>query len=168
MTITFLIVLPFFKNSYRPASDMTFLTDIYIKVKTTEHKWGIRCFVICTKAGWCYRLEGCSEIQTMNLYSKLILLTLEFYGHFLWMGFNCLMARATSRRQFTFYHHWVLEIPGTHFSDLGRMKGWVDLGATQWFCVRFWKNLFPKYSQKSEKFNSRLWIYILLLVTHTI
>ena len=25
------------------------------------------------------------------------------------------------------------EIPGTHFTDLGRMKGWVDLGATQWF-----------------------------------
>ena len=25
------------------------------------------------------------------------------------------------------------EIPGTHFIDLGKMKGWVDLGATQWF-----------------------------------
>ena len=25
------------------------------------------------------------------------------------------------------------EISGTHFTDLGRMKGWVDLGATQWF-----------------------------------
>ena len=25
------------------------------------------------------------------------------------------------------------EIPGTHFIDLGRMKGRVDLGATQWF-----------------------------------
>ena len=25
------------------------------------------------------------------------------------------------------------EIPGTHFMDLGRMKGSVDLGATQWF-----------------------------------
>ena len=28
------------------------------------------------------------------------------------------------------------EIPGTHFIDLGRMKGWVDLGATQWFWTR--------------------------------
>ena len=27
------------------------------------------------------------------------------------------------------------EIPGTHFIDLGRMKGWVNLGATQWFCA---------------------------------
>ena len=25
------------------------------------------------------------------------------------------------------------EIPGTHFINLWRMKGWVDLGATQWF-----------------------------------
>ena len=28
------------------------------------------------------------------------------------------------------------EIPGTHFIDLGRMKGWVDFGATQWFWTR--------------------------------
>ena len=26
-----------------------------------------------------------------------------------------------------------IEIPGTDFIDLGRMKGWVDPGATQWF-----------------------------------
>ena len=26
-----------------------------------------------------------------------------------------------------------LDIPGTNFTDLGRMKGRVDLGATQWF-----------------------------------
>ena len=25
------------------------------------------------------------------------------------------------------------EIPGTQLIDLGRMKGWVDLGASQWF-----------------------------------
>ena len=25
------------------------------------------------------------------------------------------------------------EIPGTHFTDPGRMKGRVDLGATRWF-----------------------------------
>ena len=28
----------------------------------------------------------------------------KLYGPLLWMGFNCLKARATSRRQFTFYH----------------------------------------------------------------
>ena len=25
------------------------------------------------------------------------------------------------------------DIPGTYLIDLGRMKGWVNLGATQWF-----------------------------------
>ena len=28
------------------------------------------------------------------------------------------------------------EIPGTHFINLGKMKGWVDLGATEWFWPR--------------------------------
>ena len=28
----------------------------------------------------------------------------KLYGPFLWMEFNCLKAKATSRRQFTFYH----------------------------------------------------------------
>ena len=40
--------------------------------------------------------------------------------------------RATMRRQFTFYHKSP-KIPGTHLIDPGRMKGWVNLGATQWF-----------------------------------
>ena len=53
----------------------------------------------------------------------------KLYGPFFWMGFNCLKARATSRRQFTFTTKFP-EISGTHFTDLGRMKGWVDLGAT--------------------------------------
>ena len=30
----------------------------------------------------------------------------KLYGSFLWMGFNCLKARTTSRRQFTFYHYF--------------------------------------------------------------
>ena len=47
-------------------------------------------------------------------------------------GVNCLKARATSRRQFTFITKFP-EIPGTHFIDLGRTKGRVDLGTTQWF-----------------------------------
>ena len=29
------------------------------------------------------------------------------------------------------------EIPGTHFIDLGSMKGWFSLGATQWFYEPF-------------------------------
>ena len=41
--------------------------------------------------------EKFKAFVTANLKKKL-------YGPFLWMGFNYLKARATSRRQFTFYH----------------------------------------------------------------
>ena len=36
------------------------------------------------------------------------------------------------------------EIPGTHFIDLGRMKGWLDLGATQWFWRLGIQSLYPR------------------------
>ena len=39
-------------------------------------------------------------LKTYNILKK----TLKLYGLFLWMEFNCLKARATSRMQFTFYH----------------------------------------------------------------
>ena len=35
---------------------------------------------------------------------QFLILKKKMYGPFLWIGFNCLKARATSRRQFTFYH----------------------------------------------------------------
>ena len=41
------------------------------------------------------------------LVAKLVILGIkkkQLYGPFLWMGFNCLKARATSKWQFTFYH----------------------------------------------------------------
>ena len=38
------------------------------------------------------------------------------------MGFNCLEPRAFSRRQFTFYHYFLPEIPGTHLNDLDGSK----------------------------------------------
>ena len=34
----FLIVFLFFKNTYRPTSDMTCFTGIYLRGKRTEHK----------------------------------------------------------------------------------------------------------------------------------
>ena len=41
-------------------------------------------------------------------------------------------SRGTTRRQFTFYHS-APGVPGTYLINLGRIKGWVDLRATQWF-----------------------------------
>ena len=47
----FLIVSHFLRKAIdRPASDMTCFTDIYLRVKRTEHKQDIRHFVICAKA----------------------------------------------------------------------------------------------------------------------
>ena len=46
----------------------------------------------------------------------------KLYGPFLWMGFNCLKATATSGGSLLFTTKFP-EIPGTHFIDLGRMKG---------------------------------------------
>ena len=39
--------------------------------------------------------------------------------------------RVTARRQFTFTAKSP-GVSGIHLINLGRMKGWVDLGATRW------------------------------------
>ena len=63
------------------------------------------------------------------------------------------------------------EIPGTHFIDLERMKGWVDLGATQWIWTRdpwignvlywllYWNLLYflPDYFDKTWKYEPQQW-----------
>ena len=54
----------------------------------------------------------------------------------LWMGFNCLKATQPLRGGGLVLIIQFPEIPGSHFIDLRKMKGWVDLGATQWFWTR--------------------------------
>ena len=52
-------------------------------------------------------LNGCLGLVVgPNVFQSIFFKTfLKLYGPFLlWMGFNCLKATATSRRQFTFYH----------------------------------------------------------------
>ena len=51
----------------------------------------------------------------------------------LWMGFSCLKAATPLRGGSLFFTTKFPEVPGTHLIDIGRKKGWVDLGATQWF-----------------------------------
>ena len=52
------------------------------------------------------KIHGLDTVRLHTLVFLLVLVCLNFklYGPFLWMGFNCLKAAATSRRQFTFYH----------------------------------------------------------------
>ena len=45
-----------------------------------------------------YTIINCLTPRGQNYKKKL-------YGPFLWIGFNCLKASATSRTQFTFYHY---------------------------------------------------------------
>ena len=49
------------------------------------------------------------------------------------MGFNCLNATKPLRASSLLFTTKFPEISGTDFIDLGRMKGWVRLGAAQWF-----------------------------------
>ena len=49
------------------------------------------------------------------------------------MGFNCIKATEPLRRDSLLFTTKFPEIPGTGLIDLGRMKEWADLGATQWF-----------------------------------
>ena len=45
----------------------------------------------------------CFDI-VLSVFFSVFLIKKKLYGPFLWMRFNCLKARATSRRQFTFHH----------------------------------------------------------------
>ena len=51
----------------------------------------------CSYLTWFWNITASSNWEALHALKKL-------YGSFSWMGFNCLKARATSRRQFTFYH----------------------------------------------------------------
>ena len=78
---------------------------------------------------------------------------LIIYSPFLWMGFNCFKARERLWWGSLFFTTTSPEFPGTHFINLRRMKGWVDLGATQWFWTwdSWIENLLPK------NFSMALW-----------
>ena len=68
-----------------------------------------------------YKLDSLQRSKLEKCFK--VFLQIKLYGPFLWIGFNCLKARATSRRQFTLCTTKFPEIPVTHFIDLGRMKG---------------------------------------------
>ena len=51
-------------------------------------------------------------------------------------GLNYLKAAEPLRGDSLLFTTTFPEIPGTHLIDLGRMKRWVDLGATKLFWIR--------------------------------
>ena len=58
---------------------------------------------------------------------------IKLYDPFLWVGFICLKATEPLWADSLLFTIKCPEISGTHLINLGRMKGWVNLGATQWF-----------------------------------
>ena len=58
---------------------------------------------------------------------------LKLYCLFLWMGFNYFKAREQLQVASLLFTIKSPEIPGIYLINLGRMTGWVDLGATHWF-----------------------------------
>ena len=49
------------------------------------------------------------------------------------MGLNCLIATEPLAGDSLLFTTKSIGLAGTHFVHLGRMKGWDNLGATQWF-----------------------------------
>ena len=54
--------------------------------------------------GFIVFMTWCKSLSTEKCCFDTLVVKKKLYGPFLWMGFSCLKARATSRRQFTFYH----------------------------------------------------------------
>ena len=57
----------------------------------------------------------------------------KLYGPFLWMGLHCLKATGPLWGDSLLLTTKSPRVSVTHFIHLGRMKGWVNLGATEWF-----------------------------------
>ena len=57
-------------------------------------------------------------LRKTSLFALFEHLKKKLYGPFLWMGFNCLKARATSGRQCTFYH----EVPRNSWYSFYRSR----------------------------------------------
>ena len=60
--------------------------------------------------------------------------SIKFYGHFLWIGFNCLKGNEplggdSLLLTFTFHNKFRYS-----FDQPRRMKDWIAFGATQWIC----------------------------------
>ena len=61
----------------------------------------------------------------------------KLYGSFLWTEMNCLKSTEPLQGGSLLFITQFRKIPGTHLINLGKMKGWLDLGgATPWFSTQ--------------------------------
>ena len=63
------------------------------------------------------------DLNSEKSHAKTLDVIRQFYGSFLWTGFNCLKATEPRRRDSLFFAAKFSGDPGTYLIDLGRMKG---------------------------------------------
>ena len=68
----------------------------------------------------------------VHIYSMIIIIK-TLWPPFLWMRFNCLKATESLQGDSLLFNIQFLEVSGTQLMELRKMKGSVDLVATQWF-----------------------------------
>ena len=62
------------------------------------------------------------------------------YAPFLRMGFNYPKPKEPSKGDILLFTTISPGVPSTHFINLEKMKGWVNLGANQWFWSQDWRS----------------------------
>ena len=62
------------------------------------------------------------------------------YAPFLRMGFNYPKPKEPLKGDILLFTTISPGVPSTHFINLEKMKGWVNLGATQWFWTQDWRS----------------------------
>ena len=107
--------------------------------------WWHTCAVMCNYGCLYQQMHKKSSLQIICIYrwnsylwnvSDTLGKTLKKlcgYGPFLWIGFNCLKATEPLRGDSLLFTIQFPVVHGTHLINLGSMKDWVDLRATQWF-----------------------------------
>ena len=106
------------------------MTSCYISSSTWR-----RLFVYAIHVGayWGFKTPATSNMEHFVTIAYASKAFKNFMASFLWMGFNCLKATESLQGGSLLFTTKIPEIPGTHLIDFGIMKGWVNLGATQWF-----------------------------------
>ena len=76
---------------------------------------------------WAYRCTNLVRVRRQ--FTKKLK---NFLGSFEWMRFNCFKATVPLRGDCLLFSTKSPGVSGSYWIDLGRMKGWVELGATLW------------------------------------
>ena len=73
------------------------------------------------------------------MFSGILVKIKKLYDPFLWIRFNCLREAEPLIRHSLLFTIKSPEALGIHLIDIGRVKGWINLGATLWskFCSTF-------------------------------